>query len=185
VPAGYLRRESPNDRNDRAIRVAAQWYQNHIKGKQIILLTEDVANRDKAVGMGLQAMSMEQYSESKVKVEAVRDLVVSWCEHTWFCWTCVLVIMLASQNLRELYCRCRGAVDQPETERGGKRRKLYKEHLDYMHPQVQAGIKDGQYFKGKIRMNNYNPTEGWIDQHPVDGKVRSELHWHALERLRL
>ena len=74
--------ESPNDRNDRAIRVAAQWYTNRIKDKQIILLTGDVANRDKAVKMGLQAMSMEQYSDSKVPEGEVKDLIVAWCAHT-------------------------------------------------------------------------------------------------------
>ena len=73
--------QSSNDRNDRTIRVAAQWYTNRIKDKQIILLTGDVANRDKAVKMGLQAMSMEQYSDSKVREGAVKDLIVAWCAH--------------------------------------------------------------------------------------------------------
>lgn len=74
--------ETPNDRNDRAIRVAVQWYQNRIVSKPIILLTGDAANRDKALKMGLKAMSMEEYSDSKVTDELVRDLIVSWCEHS-------------------------------------------------------------------------------------------------------
>lgn len=47
--------ESANDRNDRAIRVAAQWYREHLKGCQaegeqlrVVLLTNDLANKQKA-----------------------------------------------------------------------------------------------------------------------------------------
>jgi exosome complex exonuclease DIS3/RRP44 len=171
--------ESPNDRNDRAIRVAAQWYHDRIKGKQIILLTGDVANRDKAIQMGLHAMSMEQYSESKVTDETVRDLVVSWCEPRTCSYYLLLYACFQAMHSQTLNGCFRGGGDRPDSASGGKRRKLYKEHLDYMHPQVQAGIRDGRYFKGKIRMNNYNPTEGWIDQHPVDGKVCFELRWQG------
>ena len=49
--------ESPNDRNDRAIRVCAAWYQQHLKAAlspeaaekvQVLLLTNDADNRRKA-----------------------------------------------------------------------------------------------------------------------------------------
>jgi exosome complex exonuclease DIS3/RRP44 len=49
--------ESPNDRNDRAIRVAAKWYQEHLKdtGAEIVLLTNDRDNKKKAIEMGINA----------------------------------------------------------------------------------------------------------------------------------
>lgn len=47
--------ESSNDRNDRAIRVAARWYSEHLKGCQsdgdelrVVLLTNDLGNKQKA-----------------------------------------------------------------------------------------------------------------------------------------
>ncbi|BET02349.1 RNB [Nesidiocoris tenuis] len=55
--------ESSNDRNDRAIRVAALWYQNHLPTIKSVLLTDDGENRRKAVEMGLTAMSFADYAE--------------------------------------------------------------------------------------------------------------------------
>jgi PIN domain len=40
--------ESPNDRNDRAIRVAAAWYQARLPPGRVLLLTNDADNRRKA-----------------------------------------------------------------------------------------------------------------------------------------
>lgn len=51
--------ESPNDRNDRAIRVATAWYMKRIPGKEVFLLTADADNRRKAVAEGLRALSVQ------------------------------------------------------------------------------------------------------------------------------
>ncbi|KAF9200140.1 exosome catalytic subunit dis3 [Haplosporangium sp. Z 27] len=63
-----LKDESPNDRNDRAIRVAAKWYENHIKGLKpqvsVVIMTDDVANRSKAEADGLKAVSVKRYIEA-------------------------------------------------------------------------------------------------------------------------
>ncbi|KAG9322667.1 hypothetical protein KVV02_007934 [Mortierella alpina] len=63
-----LKDESPNDRNDRAIRVAAKWYANHIRNLKpevsIVLMTDDAANRAKAIADGLQAVSVKWYIEA-------------------------------------------------------------------------------------------------------------------------
>lgn len=52
--------ESANDRNDRAIRVAAKWYSQHLKtseldtdGLKVVLLTNDLGNKQKAEESGL------------------------------------------------------------------------------------------------------------------------------------
>ena len=58
--------ESANDRNDRAIRTACSWYQTHLleaskegKGKKkdikVVMLTQDVKNRELAIKEGLLA----------------------------------------------------------------------------------------------------------------------------------
>ncbi len=54
--------ESPNDRNDRAIRVAAKWYRDRLPGMRVVLLTDDVANRRKAGVEGLEAMGVLGYA---------------------------------------------------------------------------------------------------------------------------
>ncbi|KAF9995574.1 exosome catalytic subunit dis3 [Entomortierella chlamydospora] len=63
-----LKDETPNDRNDRAIRVATKWYGNHIKNLNpkvsVVMMTDDVANRAKAEADGLQAVSVRRYIEA-------------------------------------------------------------------------------------------------------------------------
>lgn len=50
--------ESPNDRNDRAIRVATAWYMRRVPSMPIILLSNDVENRQKATADGIKALSL-------------------------------------------------------------------------------------------------------------------------------
>ena len=54
--------ESSNDRNDRAIRTAAKWYQDHLLAcdedgtgdkMKVVLLTNDMDNRNKATAAGI------------------------------------------------------------------------------------------------------------------------------------
>ncbi|KAF8940521.1 hypothetical protein EDD21DRAFT_380965 [Dissophora ornata] len=63
-----LKDESPNDRNDRAIRVATKWYGNHIQNLKpkvsVVMMTDDAANRAKATADGLQAISVKRYIEA-------------------------------------------------------------------------------------------------------------------------
>ena len=59
--------ESPNDRNDRAIRVATSWLANHLPQMRLTLLTNDAGNRAKAsVGAGkVDNINVPEYGESK------------------------------------------------------------------------------------------------------------------------
>lgn len=59
--------ESANDRNDRAIRVAAKWYSQHLKtpesdtdGLRVVLLTNDQGNKQKAEESGLLVYKCKQ-----------------------------------------------------------------------------------------------------------------------------
>lgn len=66
--------EKPNDRNDRAIRVAAAWYESHLSQSQkdlnpdqqvrVVILTEDAANRDLAKRDGILACSGRCYCKA-------------------------------------------------------------------------------------------------------------------------
>nr|XP_057914484.1 exosome complex exonuclease RRP44 [Doryrhamphus excisus] len=58
--------ESANDRNDRAIRVATKWYSQHLNkcdadGLKVVLLTNDLGNKQKAEETGLLAYKFEEY----------------------------------------------------------------------------------------------------------------------------
>lgn len=57
--------ESANDRNDRAIRVACQWYQEKMKPFQIdiLLITDDADNRRKATDVNVTSFSVKDYVE--------------------------------------------------------------------------------------------------------------------------
>lgn len=52
------RKETPNDRNDRAIRTAVKWYEGHApKPLSVVLVTDDAENRRLAKSDGLKALS--------------------------------------------------------------------------------------------------------------------------------
>lgn len=55
--------ESPNDRNDRAIRVAASFYETHLSqsGVEVVLVTSDAACRVIAKEQSLRAMGIHEY----------------------------------------------------------------------------------------------------------------------------
>eukprot|EP01059_Diplonema_ambulator_P013157 TRINITY_DN23674_c0_g1_i1.p1 TRINITY_DN23674_c0_g1~~TRINITY_DN23674_c0_g1_i1.p1 ORF type:complete len:1032 (+),score=254.51 TRINITY_DN23674_c0_g1_i1:41-3097(+) len=66
--------ETMNDRNDKAIRKAAKWYQLHLgEGPEIVLLTHDKANREKAVELGITAKSISEFVNENLAHES--DLV--------------------------------------------------------------------------------------------------------------
>ncbi|XP_014226404.1 exosome complex exonuclease RRP44 [Trichogramma pretiosum] len=60
--------ETVNDRNDKAIRAVAQWYNRHFKSQDIniktVLLTDDVGNKQKAKDEGIPVYSMKDYVDS-------------------------------------------------------------------------------------------------------------------------
>lgn len=59
-------RESPNDRNDRAIRTAAAFYTTMMEpaGLKVLMVTNDVDNREHAAKAGLESLSIHKVVES-------------------------------------------------------------------------------------------------------------------------
>lgn len=77
----YVRRdegETINDRNDRAVRRAAKWYQEHIPRKKcpaIVLLTNDRANLDKCKRDGVTALTLEDYVSDLEDGDRLLDMI--------------------------------------------------------------------------------------------------------------
>lgn len=68
--------ESANDRNDRAIRVAAQWYSKHLPSSaeiKVVTLTNDRLNKEKAENTGLLVFKCEEYIKSLIANPALVD----------------------------------------------------------------------------------------------------------------
>eukprot|EP01117_Protostelium_nocturnum_P014512 TRINITY_DN5529_c0_g1_i2.p1 TRINITY_DN5529_c0_g1~~TRINITY_DN5529_c0_g1_i2.p1 ORF type:complete len:923 (+),score=171.48 TRINITY_DN5529_c0_g1_i2:291-3059(+) len=70
--------ESPNDRNDRAIRNTAKWYSIHLPNHSVILITNDKANKQIALSDGIQAKTMEEYAQQVSSIiPELGDMLVS------------------------------------------------------------------------------------------------------------
>ncbi len=96
-PAG----ESPNDRNDRAIRRAAEWYTQRLSSRlPVIFLTNDRASRALAQAQGLTASGTAAYARTRVDAPDLLDIAARYEEAEgepmeqvgswwgWLCWLC-------------------------------------------------------------------------------------------------
>lgn len=85
--------ETANDRNDRAIRVAAKWYSQHLKkfesqtdGLKVVLLTNDQGNKQKAEESGqlvykcnLFQRSSNCFASTRTKAKALSHTFILLC----------------------------------------------------------------------------------------------------------
>lgn len=62
-----------NDYNDRCIRAACVWYINHAPKSKFIFLTDDAANRNKAIQEKVVAVSMSDYVQNLEKNLGLAD----------------------------------------------------------------------------------------------------------------
>ncbi|KAL1956002.1 hypothetical protein VTO42DRAFT_7902 [Malbranchea cinnamomea] len=78
--------ESINDRNDRAVRTAAKWYEDHLnyvvqKNKSdrpapaIVVITDDRANLEKAEEENVTAMSLSNYVSGLENADRLQDMI--------------------------------------------------------------------------------------------------------------
>lgn len=79
--------ETINDRNDRAIRRAAQWYTHHLQGAiknvpSIVIITNDAENRRKAKAEGIEAYSLREYVAGLDNAEHLLDMVAEGQDRT-------------------------------------------------------------------------------------------------------
>jgi exosome complex exonuclease DIS3/RRP44 len=143
--------ESPNDRNDRAIRVAAAWYAARLPAVRVVLLTDDADSRRKAAEMGVEAMSAAEYARLRAAdAPELADLVAAG--------------RAGGDAAADAAAAAADAADGPggrgAAGRGGKRRRVYEDHRPMS--EVTAGIKAGRYHQGALRVSRFNPFEGWV-----------------------
>uniref|UniRef100_A0A8C7E4L9 Protein DIS3 homolog n=1 Tax=Naja naja TaxID=35670 RepID=A0A8C7E4L9_NAJNA len=138
------RGEIANDRNDRAIRVAAKWYQEHLKKSQgeestlVILLTNDRKNKEKAVEEGITTFTCEEYVKSLTGHPELMD-------------------RLACLNDEE------NEIESSKI--------VFPEHLPLS--KLQQGIKSGLYVQGTFRASrdNYLEATVWIHGNDQEREV--------------
>ncbi|WOL07345.1 exosome complex exonuclease [Canna indica] len=136
--------ESPNDRNDRAIRVAAHWYQSHLgENTQILLITNDRENKRRAVEEGISAETVESYVRSLGKPDLL-DLVV--------------LSSSADVNMEDV-----------EDHRPSKKKVIYSEHKPMS--EITSGLLCGIYHQGKFRVNRYNPFEAYVGSESIGDEI--------------
>ncbi|CAH9099659.1 unnamed protein product [Cuscuta epithymum] len=136
--------ESPNDRNDRAIRVATQWYQNHLGAPtHVLLITNDRENKRKASEEGIPAETVESYVKSLGRPELLD-----------------LIVQPPSEDVN---------MDDVEDLRPSKRKVIYSEHKPMS--EITSGLLRGIYHQGKLRVNRYNPFEAYVGSESIGDEI--------------
>jgi exosome complex exonuclease DIS3/RRP44 len=136
--------ETPNDRNDRAIRVAAQWYQNHLGNAfRVLLITNDRENKRKASEEGISAETVESYVRS-LGQPALLDLLVQ----------------PPSEDTR---------MEDADDSRPSKRKVIYNEHKPMS--EITSGLLRGIFHQGKLRVNRYNPFEAYVGSESIGDEI--------------
>ncbi|NWY41399.1 RRP44 exonuclease, partial [Sylvia atricapilla] len=147
------RGETSNDRNDRAIRVAVKWYNEHLKKIedeekiQVVFLTNDRTNKEKALEEGITAYTCEEY---------IKSLTAN----------------------PELVDRLACVSDEGKELEGGK--IIFPEHIPLS--KLQQGIKSGIYLQGTYRANRENYLEATVWVHG-DGEENKEIIVQGLKHL--
>ncbi|XP_044540905.1 exosome complex exonuclease RRP44-like [Gracilinanus agilis] len=146
--------ENDNDRNDRAIRVAAKWCNEHMKKMttdenhpQVIFITNDIKNKEKAIEEGVPAYTCEDYIKSlKANPELVDRL----------------------------------ACLSDEGNEIESRKVIFPEHLPLS--KLQQGIKSGAYLQGTFRASRENYLEATVWLHG-DDEENGEIILQGLRNL--
>ena len=143
--------ESPNDRNDRAIRRAVEWYAAQLAGEEVevLLLTNDAENKRKALDAGLKAQSIHAHVRSLPEADELADL-------------------LAGDDRQE----GGGGGEASASDGGGgaKRQKgaiRYAAHLPLS--QLTKGVAAGELHQGKLHVNRHNPQQAHVTVHSLPG----------------
>ncbi|XP_068344554.1 exosome complex exonuclease RRP44 homolog A-like [Pyrus communis] len=136
--------ESKNDRNDRAIRVAAQWYQSHLAGSaKVLLITNDKENKRKAIEEGISAETVESFVRSLSRPDLLD-----------------LLVQPASEDVK---------MEDVEDLRPSKRKVVYSEHKPMS--EITSGLHRGIYHQGKLRVNRYNPFEAYVGSESIGDEI--------------
>ncbi|GFV45059.1 exosome complex exonuclease RRP44 [Trichonephila clavipes] len=130
--------ESANDRNDRAIRNAAKWYQEHLKlsgasNLKVVLLTNDKENSKKAEEEGLIVFTFAEYVKSMTEFPSLVDKLAN--------------IDMKTKNDGHEFVQNKGKY-------------LYPEH--WKLSKIQDSLKAGTLSQGKFQASRENYLEGYV-----------------------
>lgn len=130
--------ETINDRNDRAVRKAVQWYAQHIKHAvsdrksvrcpAVVMLSDDRENLRKATADGLSALTLEKYISGLPDADKLLDMVA--------------------------------ASESRSQSRDPKAQALYPDYLSLS--KLMTGIKAGTMHQGTFNVSTYNYLEGSV-----------------------
>ncbi|KAK7197429.1 rrp44p-like protein [Novymonas esmeraldas] len=150
--------ESPNDFNDRAIRVAAQWYARHVTTAfhgvaDAAAASVDVVSHDRAFKRAMDA-SEEAAKVSNLRCLSLRDYITR-------------TIAADSDLLEKIqFEEPEGMKESPAT------RQLFTPYL--AAAALDAGVMDGSLHKGKLRVSE---TSCFF------GEIRGKFDGHAFQRI--
>lgn len=140
--------ESANDRNDRAIRVATAWYENHLNKKcenerkvRIILLTDDKGNLEKAQADGLLCSTVGDYVRGLNKFPTLQDKLA-------------LKGNFSGQDFKAA---------------------IFPPHLTLT--EIHEGIKGGKLLQGSFAASRENYLEGFVNVEGMEKPVSKKLSW--------
>jgi len=132
--------ESPNDRNDRAVRRAAAFLKEkaHAGGfaPQVVLVTDDAECRRKAGEEGLEALTTLEWAQGLVP--HLTDLVAGGGTGA----------------------EGAGGAAAGRGVKRSRREARFPEHLGL--PELQRGIKAGRLLQGPLRVSRFNCFEGFV-----------------------
>uniref|UniRef100_A0A182Q2N5 Protein DIS3 homolog n=1 Tax=Anopheles farauti TaxID=69004 RepID=A0A182Q2N5_9DIPT len=134
--------ESANDRNDRMIRIAADWYEKHLELSKksrngtvgIVLLSDDADNRTKATELGLNVCSVAEYMKAA----------------------------------KARYAHLVDKISQREVVSETKE-PLFPSHLTLT--QIDEGIKSGKVLQGAFLASRENYLEGYVRVENVEKAI--------------
>jgi exosome complex exonuclease DIS3/RRP44 len=170
--------ESPNDRNDRAIRVVCKFYQRAVPGMRVVLLTNDRGNLKKARDEGVDAVSCREFAKRATAADSgnakdakgLADLVAPSAldeeEDDG----------VGDGGSRAALKRARGDADADadgadgENKRSSKhkpsrddRSSSFVAFAEHLSPaSVAAGVAGGSLHQGALRTTRHSPWEGSI-----------------------
>eukprot|EP00752_Nemacystus_decipiens_P011314 g10054.t1 len=139
-----IKGETPNDRNDRAIRIATSWFSQQLDDSAAVtLLTNDRANLAMAREADIRAMTIHSY------VESVREQYPD------------LPDLLAPEEPSAMDIEEQSeATNRTTKRRGGQRVLLFEEHRPMS--ELTAGIRQGRYFQGALRAERSSSNRCYV-----------------------
>ena len=128
--------ESPNDRNDRVIRVAAAWFERQLQGEHDVeLITNDNECRLRALEQGLKCKTLLEWAKANLPPKYL-------------------------ENIAHAGDREGVAAGNAGDGSSGKEGFRYPAHLSA--EQIQQGVRQGRLLVGTLHMARDNATEGWV-----------------------